>query len=161
MEKNQLSALQSVASNESNRREVVRFFKFAIVGIGGMVTHLTIFNILRLFIPAIVANTIGFSTAVVQNFYLNRNWTFPESRQHNAGTQLGQFAIVSLIGLTINLVVFTIVSHFSAPIFANLIHDPTLAHTLSDNFALASAILVVLFWNFGANRLWTFRTKNQ
>lgn len=161
MEKNQLSALQSTALSESNRREVVRFFKFALVGMGGMATHLTIFNILRLFVPSVLANTVGFSIAVVQNFFLNRHWTFPESRKHNAGTQLGQFAIVSLIGLTINLLVFTIVSHFSAPIFANYIHNPQLAHTLSDNFALASAILVVLFWNFTANRLWTFRTKNQ
>ncbi len=171
-----MSALQSLPISEANRREAKRFFKFALVGIAGMITHLTIFNILRVVLPrtipagpllqqifpggvpsALVANAIGFTAAVIQNFFLNRRWTFPESRTRHAGAQLGQFALVSVIGLAINLVVFSIVSYIVTPIWSSLIPDQQLAHTLSDNFALASAILVVLFWNFTANRLWTFR----
>ena len=171
-----MSALQSLPISETNRREAKRFFKFALVGIAGMVTHLTIFNILRVVLPrtfpggpllqqlfpsglpsALVANAIGFTAAVIQNFMLNRRWTFPESRTRHAGAQLGQFALVSVIGLAINLVVFTLVSYVVTPIFTSMIPNEQLAHALSDNFALASAILVVLFWNFTVNRLWTFR----
>ena len=171
-----MSAMQSLPLSDRNRREAKRFVKFAIVGIAGMVTHLTIFNILRVLLPrtfptgpllqpifplgipsSFVANACGFIAAVIQNFILNRTWTFPESRARNVGAQLGQFALVSVVGLSINLVVFAIVSYIVAPIFASIIPDQQLAHTLSDNFALASAILVVLFWNFTVNRLWTFR----
>jgi len=151
--------MQSLPISPSNRREVKRFLKFATVGLGGMTTHLTIFNILLVGaqLDPRLANAIGFSIAVVQNFFLNRRWTFPESRNQRTGTQLGQFVLVSLIGLAINSVVFSIVSHLLDPYWIALFNNEQLAHVIGNNFALATAILVVLFWNFTANRLWTFR----
>jgi putative flippase GtrA len=96
---------------------------------------------------------------VIQNFQLNRRWTFPESRSRRASAQLGQFALVSVVGLAISFGVFWSVSHLLDRFWERLIADPTLAHVISNNFALATAIGVVLFWNFTANRLWTFRTQ--
>lgn len=156
-----MSALQSLPLSDSNRREVKRFVKFAMVGTAGMITHLTIFNILMLGLrlDPRLANAVGFITAVMQNFMLNRRWTFPESRSRGAGMQLGQFAIVSLIGLVINSAVFWAVSHAMEPFWDSLLVDLTLSHAINNNFALATAIGVVLFWNFAANRLWTFRTR--
>ncbi len=156
-----MSALQSLPLSDSNRREVKRFVKFAMVGTAGMVTHMVIFNILMLGLrlDPRLANAAGFIAAVVQNFTLNRRWTFPESRSRGAGTQLGQFAVVSVVGLLINSAVFWVVSHTLEPFWDALIADPTLAHWLNNNFALATAIGVVLFWNFTINRLWTFRTR--
>lgn len=158
-----MSVLQSLPVSASNRREAKRFVKFAIVGTMGMVTHLTIFNILLLgfHVDPRLANATGFVAAVMQNFTLNRRWTFPESRNQGAGTQLGQFVLVSVIGLAINSAVFWLVSHLVDPIFDSLITDPQIAHAVANNFALATAILVVLFWNFAANRLWTFRHAAQ
>ncbi|MCB0068885.1 MAG: GtrA family protein, partial [Caldilineaceae bacterium] len=77
-----MSALQSLPISDSNRREMKRFVKFAMVGTAGMLTHMTIFNILMLGLrlDPRLANAVGFTTAVVQNFILNRRWTFPESR---------------------------------------------------------------------------------
>jgi putative flippase GtrA len=156
-----LSALQSLPLSDSNRREVKRFVKFAMVGTAGMVTHMIIFNILMLGLrlDPRLANAVGFIAAVVQNFTLNRRWTFPESRSRDASAQLGQFVIVSVIGLMINSAVFWMVSHTLESFWNTLIADPTLAHALNNNFALATAIGVVLFWNFTVNRLWTFRTR--
>jgi putative flippase GtrA len=158
-----LSTIQSVPISAANRREVKRFLKFATVGVAGMVTHMTLFNILAfvVHVDPRLANVIGFCTAVVQNFTLNRNWTFPESRQRHVGAQLGQFAIVSLIGLGINLAVFTLVDHLLEPFWNAVFSNPQVAHFVGNNFALASAILVVLFWNFTVNRLWTFRQHNK
>lgn len=155
-----MSALQSLPISDSNRREMKRFVKFAIVGTAGMLTHMTIFNILMLGLrlDPRLANAIGFSTAVVQNFILNRRWTFPESRSRAAGAQLGQFIAVSLIGLAINSAVFWAVSHLLEPFWMSAISNPDLAHAINNNFALAAAIGVVLFWNFTVNRLWTFRS---
>ena len=156
-----MTAMQSIPLSDANRREVKRFVKFAMVGTAGMVTHMTLFNILMLglHVDPRLANAIGFSTAVVQNFLLNRRWTFPESRSRGAGAQLGQFVIVSLVGLVINSAVFWAVSHLLEPFWSSLIADPTIAHAINNNFALASAIGVVLFWNFTVNRLWTFRAQ--
>jgi putative flippase GtrA len=104
-----------------------------------------------------MANPFGFAAAVLQNFLLNRRWTFPESRRRHPGRQLIQFAAVSIIGLMVNQLVFVIVDYFLEPIWLSLIDQPRLAHALSYNSALAVAIGVVLFWNFAANRLWTYR----
>jgi putative flippase GtrA len=143
----------------ANRKEVKRFVKFATVGAAGAITHFALLNLLVQLggLSERTANPIGFSAAVLQNFFLNRRWTFPESQQRNAGRQLVQFAIVSIIGLIINQLVFVTVDHLLEPIWLQLVGQPRVAHALSYNSALAVAIGVVLFWNFTANRLWTYR----
>lgn len=130
--------------------EVVRFVKFSVVGAIGMVVDLTILNIMYKVVglPLLAANTISFSTAVLSNFTWNRLWTFPESRQRPLVPQLAQFALVNVIGLAINNLVLWVV--FNA--VRNFIPDP-----LNYNFAKVTAIGVVLFWNYGINRIWTYK----
>jgi putative flippase GtrA len=155
----QILITQARAFAHTSRKEVKRFAKFATVGAAGAITHFGIVNILvqLFFVSERVANPFGFIAAVIQNFLLNRRWTFPESRQRHAGRQLIQFAIVSIIGLLINQLVFVAVIHLVEPLWSRFVTQPRLAHALSYNFALAVAIGVVLFWNFSANRLWTYR----
>jgi putative flippase GtrA len=145
---------------QSNPKEITRFLKFATVGAIGMVVDLGILNLLyKVVLPVLVpgllsaqrlliANSISFSTAVVSNFTWNRLWTFPESRQRPLLSQFAQFALVNLVGLGINnlvlLGVFSLVHRF--------IPDP-----YNYNLAKMFAIGVVLFWNFGINRIWTYR----
>ena len=130
--------------------EVVRFMKFATVGAIGMVVDLTILNIMHkaFGLPLLVANTISFSAAVLSNFTWNRLWTFPESRQRPLIPQLGQFALVNVVGLAINNLVLWVVFN----VVNNFMPDP-----LDYNFAKVTAIGVVLFWNYGINRLWTYK----
>ena len=141
------------------RREAKRFAKFAAVGAVGSITDFSVLNgLVQLFgLPPVVANAFSFSAAVIQNFFLNRHWTFPESRRRDLHRQLGQFALVSVFGLAINTVVFYFVDLWLHPFWAGLIPDGRLAFTVSYNFAKLFAIGVVLFWNFGVNRLWTYR----
>jgi putative flippase GtrA len=143
----------------SNRKEVKRFVKFAMVGALGSVTDFLILNVLIQMFGAslFVANTFSFTAAVMQNFALNRRWTFPESREREAGGQLLRFAVVSLLGLAINQVVFLTVHHALEPTWEQWIANPDLAFAVSYNFAKLFAIGVVLFWNFAVNRLWTYR----
>lgn len=142
-----------------SRREAKRFIKFAIVGALGAITDFALLNVLVIFggLPPIVANAFSFSAAVAQNFILNRTWTFPESQSRAMRNQLGQFALVSLVGLGINTIVFIMVDLFLRPILMDLVADGDLGFTLSYNLAKLIAIGVVLFWNFGVNRLWTYR----
>ena len=154
-----MTITQVKALTPANRREVKRFLKFATVGAAGSITDFVVLNVLiQVFgVSLFIGNAVSFTAAVCQNFTLNRLWTFPESRQRNAGRQLFQFTIVSIVGLTINQFVFLGVHRVLEPYWGQLIADPQLAFTVSYNFAKLMAIGVVLFWNFFANRIWTYR----
>ena len=143
---------------ETNQKEVKRFAKFATVGAAGSVTDFAILNIMIQVLGAslAVANTISFTAAVLQNFTLNRRWTFPESRSRDPRRQMLQFAIVSIVGLGINLLVVLLVHHSLEAVWMAWF-GPQIGYIVSYNFAKAFAIGVVLFWNFTANRLWTYR----
>lgn len=131
-------------------REVTRFLKFATVGAIGMVVDLTLLNVLhKIFgLDLLVANAISFTAAVISNFTWNRLWTFPESRQRPLHTQLAQFTIVNLIGLGIN----ELVLYLAHQVTQEFLPDP-----LDYNAAKILAIGVVLFWNYGINRVWTYK----
>jgi len=131
-------------------KEVIRFLKFATVGAIGMVVDLGILNLLHkgFGLHLLVANSVSFSSAVLSNFTWNRLWTFPESRSRPLLPQLGQFALVNVIGLGINNLVLWVVFH----LITGFIPDP-----LDYNLAKIVAIGVVLFWNYGVNRVWTYR----
>jgi putative flippase GtrA len=144
-----------------------RFFKFAIVGAFGFVVDLTVMNIMKRLFESIglgvgwnvsmepyqmqlaVANTISFSVAVLSNFTWNRLWTFPESRDRPVGSQLVQFAVVNVLGWGINTVLLLVMDQY--------VFQLVVSGRLSYNLAKAFATIVVLFWNFGINRIWTYR----
>ena len=134
---------------KSSRVEMVRFGKFAIVGAIGAVVDFAILNLcIQVFgLPKWLANTFSFFTAVCSNFAWNRLWTFPESRQQPLLPQLGQFFVVNLAGYVINQAIFLSLDRW---VFVDW-------GTWGYNLSKAIAIGVVLFWNFGLNRLWTYR----
>ncbi|MEI2692940.1 MAG: GtrA family protein [Anaerolineae bacterium] len=131
-------------------KEITRFLKFAIVGAIGMVVDLAVLTFARevLGLSLSLAVGLGFSVAVVSNFTWNCLWTFPESQARPIATQLGQFTFINLIGLALNeLIVLGL-----HPLFSKALVDPP-AYLA----AKVIAIGVVLFWNYGANRIWTYR----
>ena len=133
-----------------NRKELKRFVKFAIVGAIGAAIDFAVLNLMHKAFgwPLLWANTLSVSAAIISNFTWNRLWTYPESRSRRKRKQLPQFALINFIGLGINNL---IVVGLDA-VFSHFIADPW-----DYNLAKAIAIGVVLFWNFGANRLWTYR----
>ena len=152
---------------ERNRKELMRFAKFLVVGTIGAVVDFSLLNVLMLTLRAqyidlgtwhlfgtlaingnlTFSNTISFTSAVISNFTWNRYWTYPESRSKPLAGQLGQFFVVNIAGLAINLTVLNALD----PFFTRLLGP------LGYNAAKAVATIVVLFWNFGANRRWTYR----
>ena len=142
----------------SNRKEVKRFVKFAIVGAAGSITDFVVLNLLiqLMGFSLALANTCSFVAAVMQNFMLNRLWTFPESRELHASGQLAQFAMVSLVGYGLNQLVFLTLHHLWQGYWLDFLGADT-GYVASYNIAKLFAIGVVLFWNFTANRLWTYR----
>ena len=155
--------LETIANfHQSHPKEFSRFIKFSIVGAAGAAIDFTLLNLSLYLIEhglgwnllpqingnLLLANTISVSAAILSNFTWNRLWTFPESRGRKKRRQLPQFVMVNIIGLVINNVIVVGVDALLAP----YVGEPW-----SYNIAKAVAIGVVLFWNFGANRLWTYR----
>ncbi len=154
-----MNLTQVVPMSPRQRKEAKRFVKFATVGAIGSVTDFTVLNILVHFFGflPVVANVFSVSTAMIQNFVLNRYWTFPESRRRQATSQLAQFVLVSVVGVGINTLVFYVVDRMLQSFWIDFTGSADLGFTVSYNFAKLFAIGVVLFWNFAANRLWTYR----
>lgn len=135
----------------NNQSELNRFLKFAVVGAIGAAVDFGVLNLLVLVFgwPKEYANLVSVTCAIISNFIWNRLWTFPESRERALHTQFGQFGLVNLFGLTINQFIFVTSDA--------LVFNAMFPHPLDYNLAKASAIIVVLFWNFFVNRRWTYR----
>jgi len=133
----------------THRVEVKRFIKFCVVGAIGAVVDFGVLNLgIQVFgLPKWLANTFSFFTAVLSNFIWNRLWTYPESRQQRFGPQFGQFLLVNLAGYGINQGIFLSLDHYVFSAWG----------AWGYNLSKAIAIGVVLFWNFGVNRVWTYR----
>lgn len=121
------------------------FVKYSIVGAIGTFLDLSSLYILveYFYFPVILGSIVSFLLAVVNNFILNKSWTF-RSKSTNYKKLFTKFLIVSIIGLGL-----TVASMY---IFVNI---------LAIWYILSKAItsLLVLTWNFLANKLWTFRIK--
>ncbi|OGO15743.1 MAG: hypothetical protein A2Z14_01445 [Chloroflexi bacterium RBG_16_48_8] len=145
--------------------------KFLVVGTVGAFVDFGTFNLLTFLFNMwiVLAGTISFIAAITSNFIWNYFWTYPDSRSKPLGKQVGQFALVNVMGLTIR----TPILHFMEKPLTQLstkmltLLPPTLPPgsesilplgevTLGRNLALATAVILVLFWNFGVNRIWTY-----
>ena len=141
-------------------RERTRFLKFAVVGAFGALVDFAVANFLvySFNVNLIVAGTISFICAIFSNFTWNRLWTYPDSRSKPPLTQFIQFSIISVMGLMIRvpilkygeLLLFRFFEslQFQIPFFTS--------DFLAKNLTLATAIIIVMFWNFFINRYWTY-----
>ncbi len=153
------------------RREINRFYKFSVVGIIGAVVDFGSFNLLAnvLGVASIVASVISFSAAVTSNFLWNRYWTYPDSRSKPVSQQVIQFTLVNIVGLIIRTPIFAFseapliqYSENLLPLAQSILPESIAslgflnATVIGRNLALALAVIVVLFWNFFINRIWTY-----
>jgi putative flippase GtrA len=158
--------------HERRKKEIRRFLKFAVVGATGTVIDFGLMNVFFLLFNRVlmmsvvgsrlISSIISFTVAVINNFVLNRVWTYADLEKKPFITQLMQFSVISIIGLIIR----TPLIGFLANLIKNLLEkngsfpkiDPVI---FGNNAALAISIVVVLLWNFFANRLWTFREAKK
>ena len=121
---------------------IIKFIKFGIVGFSGVFVD---FGITALFkekfkLNKYLSNSSGFITATTTNYILNRLWTF-HSTDPKIVLQYSKFFIVAIIGLGLNNFIVFILNE-----------------RLKQNFYVSKAFatLIVMFWNFFANYLYTF-----
>ncbi len=142
-----------------NRKEAKRFLKFMFVGAMGAVVDFGVLNLLaHVFdVPVTIAGVVSFSLAVTSNFIWNRYWTYPESRAYPAIPQYLQFFVINASALLIRVPILALVP---GPVINSLITagiSPATAEVLGNNFALALAVGIAMFWNFFVNRFITYR----
>ena len=143
-----------------NNRERNRFLRFALVGTIGAVVDFGVMNILMNFLgfSLVLAGTISFIAAILNNFTWNRYWTYPDSRSKPLIRQLFEFSIVSLSGLIIRTPILKYIEPILLRFFTWLPFRLSFfsPETLSANITLSIAIIIVMFWNFFVNRYWTY-----
>jgi putative flippase GtrA len=161
----------------AQRRGVRQFVKFCIVGASSTAISFAVFTLVyyggrpspqpwlpawlhavlaphpagqqfveRYHVAVPLAETVAFALAVSSGFYWNRRWTFAHARGASVHRQYVQFVLVNLIGLTLDLAIIWGSSGLLRP----------LAGHFAPLLAKAVATGIVVFWNFLANKYWTF-----
>jgi putative flippase GtrA len=141
------------------KKEFKRFIRFGIVGVIGSIVDFGFLNLFTLVfkLPFILSSILSFSLAVVNNFVLNRIWTFPGSRKDPILNQLIQFGLVSVVGLIIRTPMLIWLEKVLIPLAEKWVPDLLTPTIVGHNLGLAIAIGVVMLWNYFANRFWTFK----
>ncbi|MCX6743015.1 MAG: GtrA family protein [Candidatus Parcubacteria bacterium] len=120
-----------------------QFVRFCLVGLANtfvdFLVYLFFSRVMGLYY--LVANIISVFVAMSSSFIFNKYWTF-KNTDNNHKVQLVKFTLVNIVYFLLNnSIVFSLV-HFAK---------------IDDLPAKVVAVAVGMFWNFGANKLWTFR----
>ncbi len=138
---------QTVRSPRQGWQLVVvrQFVKFAIVGVFNTATSADVYLIASrpLALDPLVANAVAFVVAVTVSFVLNKSWTF-RNQERSYRRQYSMFFGVSGVGFLLSEAILFITHKLLG------VHDVV---------AFGIAVVIVMFWNFGANRAWTFTDR--
>jgi putative flippase GtrA len=123
----------------------LQLVRFGAVGAAGFVVNLAVY---ALFVHPIgvdyhAAAVAAWLVAVLNNFVLNRHWTF-DARHERAHTQAVRFIAVSLVAFGVNLLLLTL-----------FVESAGMAKVPAQALAVAASMP----FNFLGNKLWTFRSK--
>ena len=121
------------------------FLKYAIVGCMGTAIDLGSLYVFVEFlrINLLLAAAMSFILAVINNFLLNKYWTF-QNKSSNIRKQFIKFLIVSMIGLLLT------------ELFMSLLVYGLKIWYMASKLVTSG---LVLMWNFLANKYWTFKDR--
>ena len=142
------SPLQQIA----RRRGVRQLVKFGLVGLSSTLVNFAVLNLMLIVLHQnrYVAVTVAFLVSVVNGYIWNKRWTFRDVQAKAVHTQFTQFLLVNLVSWGLDLLFVRLIS---VPLETEL-HVSMVKAT---NLAQLVATGVLVFWNFFANRLWTFK----
>ena len=119
----------------------VQFQKFVIVGVLATATQYAVLVLMVRILGAdpVIGSSCGYVISALLNYYLNYRLTFRSAQSH--ARALPRFALIAAIGLLINSSIVWLLSERAS-----------LPYLVAQIIATA----IVLIWNFGANKKWTF-----
>jgi putative flippase GtrA len=136
------------------RPDVRQFVKFCIVGATSFTIDVGISYILTFGFEMwwVMAKTISFTLAVTNGFVWNRLWTFQAVGRRRKREQYAMFFGVNIVGYILNLVIMKSVFWAATGTWRG-------QHPTKPTWAMATllATAIVVFWNFFANKHWTFK----
>jgi len=153
-EKSAVKLLPRFLRKAATKKELKHAIKFGLVGLLGTAIDFTVLNLLIFGagwsspLGQLCASIASTGAGMISNFTWNRLWTF-RVRSGNKGWQFLQYVTVSAAGLMFNSAIFYVTSQY---LFGHFLPE-----TWAIQLAKVTAIGVVMFWNFGMNRIWTFR----
>lgn len=122
------------------------FMRYGVVGLVSTIIDYIIFNLLFYFLGGEqylwLATGLGFLAGTINGYFLNSRWTFAYDTKGKETKKFIQFLIISGVGLL-----------FTEAIVLGLAK----VIDLDRNIAKAVAVVVVFFWNYFANKYWTFK----
>jgi dolichol-phosphate mannosyltransferase len=123
----------------------MQLVKFCAVGGSGYVVNLCVFALAYkvLDLHHLVAATIAFVVAVINNFWWNRHWTFGAhgARDHHAGFQAARFFGVSVLAFL-----------FAAAMLESIVRFTDIRPIVAQAISIVAATPL----NFVGNKMWTF-----
>jgi putative flippase GtrA len=153
------------------RKDLIRFLKFCFVGVVGTFIDFGTFNLMHhvLGVHQVPSNTLSVSAAIVNNYLWSRYWVYAETKNQQGGKKFARFIVVSIIAWALNTSILWSTDRWIlgergllAGLVARLAATVGIEHRVfSSNAAKVIATNIVLFWNFFANRFWTFSDVDQ
>jgi putative flippase GtrA len=123
----------------------LQLVRFGVVGAVGFIVNLAVYAVFvhPLGVDYHVAAVAAWLVAVVNNFVLNRHWTF-DARDGVARFQAMRFLVVSVGAFIVSLLLLTL-----------FVEDAGIAKVPAQALAVGAATPL----NFLGNKLWSFRTR--
>jgi len=123
----------------------LQLIRFGLVGGVGFVVNLAVYALVvhSVGVDYRVASVIAWLVAVLNNFILNRHWTF-DARDGRAHFQAMRFLVVSLVAEGFSLLLLTL-----------FVEDAGIAKVAAQALAVAASMPL----NFLGNKLWSFRPE--
>jgi dolichol-phosphate mannosyltransferase len=127
---------------------IKQLIKFAFVGAIGTIINLSILYILTEFFHVyyIFSEMVAFSTAALNNYILDKIWTFKEEIGDQIIKKYFQFITISLLALVVNISILFI-----------LVEVYLVWYIYAEIGAICCAFLI----NFFGNKIWTFNKSNE
>lgn len=167
----------------SKAKEVERFLKFAVVGtVGAVIDSGTLFLLQATVLPptlqdpdwnVAIAQTLAFIAAILSNYFWNRHWTYPDLRSRSWHKQMVQFAVISFVGWVVRTIWITsahnMLGQTLMPVLlpviqifrAGYVPSPTGEAKLGTMIAWFVGVIVVMIWNFFANRYFDLQRRGM
>jgi putative flippase GtrA len=151
----------------SRRALLVQFLQFCLVGAFSTALNELLFNLfLARRLDLNLSYVLAFCIAVTNGFFLNRSWTFRRSRASKMQRQYTMFFAVNIVGLGLSWAVMRVVGAWllhtgwaqsEAALLQQLTHHSVDPVSFAHSLGVLAATPPCAVWNFGANKIWTFR----
>jgi len=130
--------------------------KFGVVGVINTIIDFVLLNFLITIVgwPLILSNTISFSAAVTNSYFMNKYWTF-RNREPAHIRQFSIFILISVVGLLLS----NILLRYGTDLLK--VYDFGLTFTWRYNIAKAVSAVIVLVWNFIASKYLVFHERGE